>query len=112
MYYVSSTPTENGSYGAPQSMPFDGAYCLPNNLLQDYINTLGFATLTVTVEMVQGEDGDEVEQNVVTAVDLNEAAYDAYISTHPDPGPEPDPQPEENYDAALRALLTGEEGTQ
>ena len=105
-YYIQSSPAENGNYGNPQTVAFEGAYHLPSNLLNDYLNTMGFAVLAV--ETVQGEE-DESERTVVTAVELNEAAYDAYIETHP-PGPEPEPPtPEDEYNAALRALLTGVE---
>lgn len=68
MYYINSAPTENGNYGNPRSNG-DG-YKLPSALLQDYISTMGFATLTV-------------EDNTVVSVEPNEEAYNNYMDTHP-----------------------------
>ncbi len=47
MYYIQPTPTENGNYGNPYSAPFEGAFLLPDSLLQDYLDTMGFAVLKV-----------------------------------------------------------------
>lgn len=79
MYYINATPTENGNYGNPQSSPGEGRLALLDELLSDYIASMGFVELTVT-------DG------IVTAVARNEEAYAAYIDEHP-VTPEPDPEP-------------------
>lgn len=84
-YYINSAATENGSYGNPQSNGREGMYELPDELLGAYIETMGFAELTV-------EDG------VVKAVAVNQAAYDAYQAEHPAPEPPtPAEQREEAY---------------
>lgn len=81
MYYINSTPTENGNYGNPRSN--GGGLALPYELLDSYIATMGFAILTF--------DGD-----TVTAVEVNQDALDAYLAEHPvlptEDGPI-DPQP-------------------
>lgn len=95
MYYINSTPSENGNYGNPQSNRTEGAYELPDALLGDYIDTMGFAMLTVL-------DG------VVTAVERNTEAYDAYLAEHP---PQPAPEREPTVDEIIDAILgvTGNE---
>lgn len=81
MYYINATPSENGNYGNPQSNGRDRMLILPEELLGAYIETMGFATLTV-------------DEGVITEVTVNQAAYDAYQEAHPPmPEPEPDPQP-------------------
>ena len=67
MNYINRTPNENGNYGNPQSR---GEVALPDELLSSYIDTMGFAVLTL--------DGD-----TVTAVERNEEAYSAYMANHP-----------------------------
>lgn len=89
MYYINNTPTDNGNYGNPRSS--GGGYALPDNLLDSYIATKGFAILTL--------DG-----NTVTAVEVNQEALDAYVAEHPVVPPEP-PQP--SADEILDILLGG-----
>lgn len=79
MYYINSTPTERGNYSNPQSNPFPDSIALHDELLTDYIACRGFALLTV-------EDG------IVTAVEANEDALNAYLAEQPD---EPTPTPSE-----------------
>lgn len=89
MYYIKSAPTETGNYGNPHTPENPGDYALPDELLQDYIDSMGFVNLTVN-------DG------VVTSVTRNESAYDAYIAEHPpEPEPEPGPSPQDTTDALL-----------
>lgn len=66
--YINKIPTENGNYGNPHSNA-DG-YAIPNELLDSYIATMGFAILTL--------DGE-----TVTAVEVNQDALDAYLAEHP-----------------------------
>jgi hypothetical protein len=62
---------------------------LPDELLTDYIETKGFAYLTV-------------EDDTVTEVAVNQSALDSYEATHPDPGPEPEePTEEEDFSSML-----------
>lgn len=88
MYYINKTPSENGNYGNPSSR---GEIALPDELLDSYVATMGFAILTL--------DGD-----TVTAVEVNQDALDAYLAEHPDVPPEP-PQP--SADEILDILLGG-----
>lgn len=89
MYYINDTPTENGNYGNPQSSPGEGRLALPDELLSDYIDSMGFVELTT-------EDG------IVTAVSRNEEAYAAYIDEHPvTPEPAPEPTEEDDVNAML-----------
>lgn len=69
MYYLKSTP-ENDNYGNPHYPAHDGDIELPAELLTAYIATKGFAILTVT-------DG------VITAIEKNSEAYNAYENEHP-----------------------------
>lgn len=75
MFYIQSTPTENGNYGALHSAPFEGAFLLPDNLLQNYLDTMGFAVLTV--------EGQEI-----TGIERNADAYNAYKAAHQDEDPD------------------------
>lgn len=89
MYYINATPTENGNYGNPFSNPAEGMLALPDELLADYISAKGFVSLTV-------------EDNTVTALVINQAAYDAYIADHPD---EPEPEPEATTEELINIIL-------
>lgn len=64
MYYIKSQPNEFGNYGNPTSV---GEIALPDHLLNDYIATKGFAFITI-------------EENAVTAVEVNQDALDAYLA--------------------------------
>ena len=76
----------NDNYGNPTST---GEIYLPDELLPDYINTMGFAILTV-------------ENDTVTGVTVNQTAYDAYIDAHP-PAP-----PKTASEKRREAYTTGE----
>lgn len=81
MWYIHKNSDEDGNHGNPQGNYVEGVdmVALPEDLLEFYIATMGFAMLTV-------DDG------VVTAVEINQAAYDTYQAEHPtslDPEPEP-----------------------
>lgn len=90
MYYINSTPTDNGNYGNPQSNV--NGYALPDSLLDSYVATMGFAILTL--------DGD-----TVTAVEVNQDALDAYLAERPVLPPEPT---EPSADEILNILLGGD----
>lgn len=96
MYYIHSTPDEIGNYGNPQSNCVGDMLILPEELLKAYIDTMGFARLTV-------DDG------TVTAVEVNQAAYDAYQAAHPlvpEPAPEPSQLDRIEAQAMYTALMT------
>lgn len=65
MYYIKSTPNEQGYYGNPMTQPFDGCVALPDDLFHSYISANGFVNITV-------EDG------TVTCVEKNEAVWEAW----------------------------------
>ncbi len=76
MYYINSEPTEAGNYGNPRGENFEGALALPDELLNDYIEAKGFVHLEAT-------------NGVVSLVRINRHAYDAYISSIPEPQADP-----------------------
>ena len=94
MYYIEATPRESGDYGNPMGQVFPGCVALPDDLLGPYIEAKGFVFLEL-------ERAEEVpiplllqgirEFYVVTAVEVNQEALDAYHAEHPDiPGPTPE----------------------
>lgn len=76
MHYISNNPNESGNYGNPRGEAFDGALKLPDELLNDYIEAKGFVHL-------------EARNGVVSLVRINRNAYDAYISSIPEPQADP-----------------------
>lgn len=80
MLHINSAPAKNGNYGNPRGKAFPGSLVLPDELLEAYLDSMGFVTPTVT-------DG------AVTALERNEEAYEAYIAEHP-VVPEPEPTEE------------------
>lgn len=72
MYYIN---TQGPNHGNPTSTPFPNAVALPDDLLDAYIATKGFCTLTIV-------DG------TVTALVVDQEALDAYEKDHPDVEPE------------------------
>ncbi len=87
MYYINSIKSATSNYGNPQSNNFPNSLVLPDELLDDYVNSMGFVILTV-------EDG------IVTSVKRNEEAYNAYQESLPTPTP-PEPSEEEDVDSML-----------
>jgi len=69
MYYINSQSI-NSNHGNPQSLYFEGAVVLPDELLEEYITTMGFAIL-------------EVQEGIVTSIAINQEAYNAYQENHP-----------------------------
>jgi|GEM_PF-5303114 len=74
MYYINETANESGNHGNPVSRKAEGMVGLPDSLLTAYLETMGFATLTV-------------EKETVTAVAINHEAYDAYQADHKETPP-------------------------
>ena len=72
MYYIN---IQGPNHGNPISTIFPNSVSLPDALLMDYINTKGFCVLTI-------------QDNVVTSLEVNQEALDAYIKEHPDVEPE------------------------
>lgn len=77
MYYINSQPNESGNHGNPVSNLSEGMAALPDYLLSAYLETMGFAILTI-------------EEDTVTAVAINQAAYDAYQADHKETPPTAD----------------------
>lgn len=98
MWYINAQPNEPGDYGNPMGQVFPGCVALPDELLGPYIEAKGFVFLEL-------EQAEEVpiplllrgikEFYVVTAVEVNQEALDAYHAEHPDI---PEPTPEEELD--------------
>ena len=98
MWYINATPNETGDYGNPMGQPFPGCVALPDDLLGPYIEAKGFVFLEL-------EQAKEVpiplllkgikEFYVVTAVEVNQEALDAYHAEHPDIH---EPEPSEGLD--------------
>ena len=98
MWYINATPNETGDYGNPMGQVFHGCVALPDDLLGPYIEAKGFVFLEL-------EQAEEVpiplllkgikEFYVVTAVEVNQEALDAYHAEHPDI---PEPEPSEGLD--------------
>lgn len=92
MYYINSTPDDTGNYGNPAST---GELALPDELLDSYVATMGFAVL-------------EVSDGVITAVSVNRTALDAYLAAHPSIEPSPSQQRENAYNTE-KLVTWGEE---
>lgn len=98
MYYIESKSNAFGNYGQLMCQVFPGCVALPDELLGAYIAAKGFVFLEL-------EQAEEVpiplllkgirEFYVVTAVEVNQEALDAYHAEHPDI---PEPTPEEELD--------------
>ena len=67
MYFIKK---DGKNLGNPMSQTFDGCVVLPDELLSAYLDTKGFCTVTVD------------EDNVVTAVAVNQDALNAYDAEH------------------------------
>ena len=67
MYYINIEPNESGNHGNPVSNYVEGMVILPDELLSEYIQTMGFATIRIT-------------DDFVSSVTINQEAYDAYIA--------------------------------
>lgn len=74
MYYIKSQPDATSNYGTPQTSFAEGMVSLPDELLTVYVQTMGFANITV-------------ENEAVTSVTVNQEAYDAYVADHKEPDP-------------------------
>lgn len=85
MYYIN---TQGSNHGNPTSAPFPNSVALPDALLDAYIATKGFCTLSL--------DGD-----TVTALVVDQEALDAYNETHPDIPPETEPTTDEILNVLL-----------
>jgi len=86
-------PTENGSYGNPQSTAFPDSLEMGDDFLSDYIGSMGFVIV-------------DVNDGIITNMTRNEAAYQKYIDEHP---PQPEPEPEPSEDDATEAMLIDHE---
>lgn len=110
MWYINATPNESGDYGNPMGQVFPGCAGLPDELLSAYIEAKGFVFLEL-------ERAEEVpiplllkgirEFYVVTAVEVNQEALDAYHAEHPDiPEPTPEEEPDV-WDELANAIREG-----
>lgn len=86
--YVKNEPNEFGNHGNPSSIMTNGMAEIPDNLLLKYTETLGFANLAIV-------------EGVVTDVEINQEAYDAYQESLPEPEPQPDPMTQDEIESML-----------
>ena len=89
MYYINSIPTENGNYGNPQSNGREDMHILPDELLSDYLDSMGFVNLTIN------------KNNEIIKVERNAEASDAYQAQLPPPYV---PTPAENRENAYNTM--------
>lgn len=95
MRYIYPTSNQNGGYPAPQSVPAPGLLAFPDEFLPVFYpegkEAAGFVTIT--------HDGE-----TVTDCRWNEEAYQAWLSSRPEPEePEPAPPSFEDRLSALEA---------
>lgn len=86
--YIKLYPDDNGNHGNPVPNQLEGTVWLPDELLSDYIDTKGFATLTI-------------ENEEVNAVAVNQEALDAYEASLPDPASQPEPMSQSEIEEML-----------
>lgn len=88
MYYINQAANESGNHGNPVSRQGEGMVALPESLLTAYIETMGFANITV-------------EDSTITAIAVNQEALDAYLADHPNIPEEDVPAEEDDVNALL-----------
>ena len=88
MLYINNQPNEIGNYGNPSSNYTEGKVALSESYLNDYISAKGFVNVTI-------KDG------IVTAVEINQEAYDDYEASLPEPEPQPDPMTQDEIESML-----------
>lgn len=70
MYYLNNSPNESGNYGNPMGQPFNNCIQLPEELLNTYLDSNGFVTLTI-------------ENNIITNIEQNTEAYNVWKESLP-----------------------------
>ena len=94
MYIIQIEPYEGGARSPLQTwdgpnLPDGYAFC-PDEFFDVFYSTNPAGFVNITVETVEVSEGMTAE--VVTAMEVNWGAYNAYIAEHPvEPEPEPDP---------------------
>lgn len=95
MQYIQPAPNPGGGYPAPQSIPAPGLLAFPDEFLPVFYPEGKEAAGFVTIQ----HDGE-----TVTDCQWNEEAYQAWLSSRPEPEePEPAPPSLEDRLAALEA---------
>ena len=98
MRIIQKTPNESGAYPPIQEVSLaavpEGCALVPDELDTSVFYAYGgFVRLTVS------------EEDVVTAMEGDEEAYQAWEEAHPEPEPEPEPAPEYVTYAELAAAI-------
>lgn len=93
MYYINLIPNKSGNYGNPNS--YKQGYILPDSLLGDYLEAKGFVNI-------------EVRDDTVVSLTINQVAYDAYMSEHPEYAPTPSEQRKHIYETEPLISWQGE----
>ena len=70
MYYLTNSPNNSGNYGNPMGQPFNNCIQLPEELLNTYLDSNGFVTLTI-------------ENDIITNIEQNTEAYNVWKESLP-----------------------------
>lgn len=74
MFYINSIK-QNNNYGNPMGQYFKGSIQLPDELLNEYLETKGFCDF-------------EIQDNIITKIIVNQNDLDDYNNNHPEVKPE------------------------
>lgn len=75
MFYINSIK-QNNNYGNPMGQYFKDSIQLPDELLNNYLETKGFCDF-------------EIQDNIIIKIIINQNDLDDYNNNHPETKPEP-----------------------
>ena len=87
MFYINSIK-QNNNYGNPTSQYFKDSIQLPDELLNDYLETKGFCDF-------------KIQDNIITKIIVNQNALNDYNNSHPEAKIKPEPSAEQDINAML-----------
>lgn len=87
MFYINSIK-QNNNYGNPMGQYFKNSIQLPDELLNDYLETKGFCDF-------------EIQDNIIIKIIVNQNALDDYNNSHPEVEIEIEPTAEQDINAML-----------
>lgn len=95
MRYIYEQADQSGNHGPIHHQHMPGTVELPDALVQTYLDNMGFVSI-------------EIKEGVVTALEPNAEALDAYLAEHPDTPNEPQPTEQDKLEAQVMytALMT------
>lgn len=89
MFYINSIK-QNNNYGNPMGQYFKDSIQLPDELLNDYLETKGFCNF-------------EIQDNIITKIIVNQNDLDDYNNNHPEV------KPESSAEQDINAMLVDQE---